>query len=443
MKLGQSASARFLFLFLISLGLTLAVACGGSSSPAPSPPSPAPAVEPTSTPPEVVVAPPSISSQVTADGQRVLERVHHLADDIGLRQAGTPSEQQAVDYIAGQLRDFGYSVSIQDFSISNEAGRKASLTVHAVPDRSLDSIPISQSASAKVRAPLVAGGKGSPAELSAVAGKIALIERGELTFEQKVANAENAGAKAVIIFNNAPGNFLGSMGSPSRVPAVSVSQENGISLLDELKRGQEDADVSVDPVGTAISHNVIATPPGKDCETISGGHLDSIVGPGANDNASGTSTVLEIADVLAMNGHMGSNCFVLFGGEEEGLLGSKAFVQSLDNAGRSRLKAMFNYDMVGVGDNGWLLIGNAALQQRAQSIASSLGIDPQLGSLPSNTGSDHASFIQGGIPALMVYRLTDNLLHTPQDVSRRVRPELLEQAAKLGVAMLESFNGGG
>ena len=127
--------------------------------------------------PEVTSSPPPAPAAATADGQRVFDRVRHLADDIGLRQAGTPREQQAVDYIADQLRGFGYNVSIQDFSISNEAGRTASLTVHTATDRKLDAVPLSQSASAKVRGAIAAGGKGLPADLSDVSGKVALIER--------------------------------------------------------------------------------------------------------------------------------------------------------------------------------------------------------------------------------------------------------------------------
>ena len=46
--------------------------------------------------------------------------------------------------------------------------------------------------------------------------------------------------------------------------------------------------------------------------------------PGASDNATGTATILEIAGILADRGEMGSNCFVLFGAEELGLLGSQA-----------------------------------------------------------------------------------------------------------------------
>ena len=67
-----------------------------------------------------------------------------------------------------------------------------------------------------------------PAEVS---GQIALIERGELTFADKTANALNAGAEGVIIYNNDTGNFFGTLMSPGDwVPVVSVSQEDGNTL---------------------------------------------------------------------------------------------------------------------------------------------------------------------------------------------------------------------
>jgi len=435
-------------LLLLSLSL---VACGGGSlSSKPTPSATESSTEAPTAPAETIASPtpqPPPQAVAVPDGQRILDRDKHLADDIGLRLAGTAREQEAADFIAGQLRDFGYSVSIQEFAISNEAGRQSSLTIHALTDRTFDAVPLGQSASGKVRGPLAPGGKGAAADLGEVRGKIALIARDRtndsLTFQVKVQNAEAAGATAAIIYNDGPGNFLGNLSGASKIPAVSISQENGQTLIAEIQKGSEEAEVSVSPVGSVTSRNVIARPPGRDCETVSGGHYDSIVGPGASDNGSGTSTVVEIAGVIAQNGHMGSNCFVLFGAEEEGLLGSKFYVQSLDQAAKARLKAMFNYDMVGVGNDGWLLIGNPGLQGRGQSLADSLGIDTRLGSLGSNTSSDHASFVNAGIPALMLYRLTDNLLHTPQDVSSRVRPELLEQAARLGVALLESYNGGG
>ena len=106
--------------------------------------------------------------------------------------------------------------------------------------------------------------------------------------------------------------------------------------------------------------------------------------------------VLEIAAVLAHNGEMGSNCFVLFGGEELGLLGSAHYVAALTDAEKGRIKAMLNLDMVGVGDEGWWLIGDPALQQQMLALTGGLGIDDAVPStLIRGLSSDHASFING------------------------------------------------
>jgi hypothetical protein len=53
--------------------------------------------------------------------------------------------------------------------------------------------------------------------------------------------------------------------------------------------------------------------------------------------------------------------------------------------------------------------------------------------------SDHASFAQAGVPVLMFHRWEDNLLHTPEDVVDRINPEYLEEAARMGIALLESL----
>ncbi|MCG3146939.1 MAG: hypothetical protein PCFJNLEI_00374 [Verrucomicrobiae bacterium] len=66
----------------------------------------------------------------------------------------------------------------------------------------------------------------------AVAGNIALIERGVLFFTEKIQNAMAAGAIAAIVYNNAPGNFFGSLQFPTNwIPAVSISQADGQALV--------------------------------------------------------------------------------------------------------------------------------------------------------------------------------------------------------------------
>ena len=64
--------------------------------------------------------------------------------------------------------------------------------------------------------------------------KIALIERGDLLFYEKVVNAQDAGAVGAIFYNNVPGDFLGTLGTPTDIPAVSLSQEDGQYLESEI-----------------------------------------------------------------------------------------------------------------------------------------------------------------------------------------------------------------
>jgi Zn-dependent M28 family amino/carboxypeptidase len=288
-------------------------------------------------------------------------------------------------------------------------------------------------------------GIGAPDDFpSGVSGTIALIERGTLTFLNKVENAAAAGAVGVIIYNNEEGTFLGGTeGENVSIPTVTISQREGQMLVAALQAGDVAGEVGVGSLSDATSQNVIAKAPGAQCQTISGGHYDSVPwAPGASDNASGTATVLEIAAILMQNGGAGDNCFVLFGAEELGLLGSRHFITTLTEEEKGRIKAMLNFDMVGVGDEAWWLIGTPELQQRTSQLALDLGIPTEASNL-IGTSSDHASFLQAGIPALMFHRWQDPLLHTPQDVSDRVRPELLEQAARMGLALLEALSAQG
>ena len=79
-----------------------------------------------------------------------------------------------------------------------------------------------------------------------------------------------------------------------------------------------------------------------------GAHLDSVgVGPGINDNGSGSATILEIAEQLRKVKPRNKIRFIWFGAEEHGLLGSEAYVDSLPQSERDKIAAMLNFDMVG------------------------------------------------------------------------------------------------
>lgn len=454
-----SISLKRLLVFFAGAAL-FAAACGGSSaigtpatttpsvaSSSDAPPSNAaasPAVaaeataatEPTAGASLAPTAPPSAGAAREPDGNRILEDVTTLS--VGPRSSATQLEKIAADEIADRLRGLGYEVTIQEFSVGTQQGRSSELNLISPTQRTVPTLPLAGSPTSTVEGQIVAvPGVGEPGDFPAkVSGAIALIERGTLLFGDKVANAAAAGAIAVIIYNNEAGVFLGEASNVG-IPTVTISQTEGQKLTGALQDGAITAEVGVGALSNEISRNVIAKPPGAECETISGGHYDSVPqAPGASDNASGTATVLEIAAVLMDRGTTGNNCFVLFGGEELGLLGSKYFITTLTQEEKDRIKAMLNFDMVGVGDETWWLIGTPELQQRMGQLATSMGIDTVPSTL-AGTSSDHASFLAAGIPAIMFHRWQDPLLHTPQDVVSRVRPELLEQAARMGIALLD------
>lgn len=94
-----------------------------------------------------------------------------------------------------------------------------------------------------IELPYVACGQGTSAQdfPAEVNKKIALIERGSITFYEKAMNAVNAGAAAVVVYNNNDGNFFGSLGDQEprpAVPVVSVSRADGELMLQAIT-GQE------------------------------------------------------------------------------------------------------------------------------------------------------------------------------------------------------------
>jgi minor extracellular serine protease Vpr len=92
---------------------------------------------------------------------------------------------------------------------------------------------------------MVDGGIGRKRELKNAQGKIVLIQRGTLTFSEKAENARAAGARAVVIFNNMSGNFMGNLDTQLTLPVGSLSKGDGVILQKELIKRSLSARVSV------------------------------------------------------------------------------------------------------------------------------------------------------------------------------------------------------
>ncbi|MED1605811.1 S8 family serine peptidase [Cytobacillus kochii] len=82
------------------------------------------------------------------------------------------------------------------------------------------------------------GGIGKEEQLKGANGKVVIVERGELTFTEKSKNAKEAGALALLIYNNTPGSFMGNLEELLDIPVVSLTKEDGEEINQELSQAK-------------------------------------------------------------------------------------------------------------------------------------------------------------------------------------------------------------
>ncbi|MBT7618089.1 MAG: M28 family peptidase [Calditrichaeota bacterium] len=183
---------------------------------------------------------------------------------------------------------------------------------------------------------------------------------------------------------------------------------------------------------------------------IIGAHMDhhgvdaaGNIFPGADDNASGTSAVMELARIFskASQAPKRSVMFAGFAAEEEGLVGARRFVEYLPVPGYD-VVAMINMDMVGQG-NGDVGIGGINEFPILGEIMFSQWPDSSLESLDFwglHGGSDHAAFRDAGIPAYVVgARGGHPNYHTPNDTSGAIKPDVLKAVGDMVYHVAENL----
>jgi hypothetical protein len=215
-----------------------------------------------------------------------------------------------------------------------------------------------------------------------------------------------------------------------------------------------DVESEHDPDG--VGYNVVGYVEGSDPElrkecVVVGGHFDhtgshmGLLFPGANDNASGSATVMEIARAFASLAAKPkrSVAFVLFGGEEMGLQGSTYFVENLPSRW-SNVDAMFNFDMVGEGDGIGASAGaepeafRKAIEEADRRVKTlrRFGVIRGVGV----RGSDFAPFFVKGIPTASFASNGPHLAyHQTGDTIYRINPEIMADAARLAFLAAHSW----
>jgi len=184
-----------------------------------------------------------------------------------------------------------------------------------------------------------------------------------------------------------------------------------------------------------ISRNLIASDPGTGGRyvfTVSA-HIDSRPGtPGANDNASGCASVLELARTLKNTKHIADVRFLLFGAEEDWgpdrdpkRIGSAFYVNHLTAEDRAKIVGMLSLDMVGVGNSIYLRDWGTNSQRLVDSLSASAAQKGIATEQKTSGMSDHEAFGATGIPAVWLERMLpgggyDPMVHEPGDTIERV-----------------------
>jgi carboxypeptidase Q len=415
---------------------------------------------------------PAVTPPETDDAARIIQlalqpspiesNLRHLTDEIGGRVPGTPAMQRAIDWGVQMFKAAGAdSVHTEEFTIPYSWAEGATAmtvsTTGTVLDPKITQIPKVEfrvrcvsiawapALAAAKHVPMIDVGKGSPADFTRagdISGKIILVHSvvlktwedlfAEYAIAPPVVDAAVKGkAKAVAFIATRDHDILyrhtnSSQGEIDRIPQVIVAREDGERIGRLLNSGHPVwADLAIpNQIGGPIkAANVVAEIKGaeKPAEfVIVGAHLDSWeLGTGALDNGCNAALVIDALRAIQASGlkPRRSIRFILFSGEEEGLLGSHAYAVAhrpeLDSAA-----GVIIYDAGTGKTTGFADGGRNDVIATAKRLIAPL---QQFGVTEIKTdmewGTDHFDFMLEGVPTFVADQQEANYLENYHAVS--------------------------
>lgn len=366
---------------------------------------------------------------------KAYETLKYSTEKIGHRLTGSKNGKLAEDHAFQLLKSYGFDqVSYQPFQVKAWARDQVSLSIAPKKSDNFVDIQVVSLAMTPVEAhisgEIIDLGNGLEEDFekkkTILPGKIALMNIGlvdapkgskNLHRSEKTALAIQYGATGVLFVNTVPGHVLltGTASVTSeliRIPAVCMAWEDGQELRNWLAEPNTlIAEIEMKNTSDLINaRNVIARLEGTDPalkkeKIIIGGHLDSWdLAQGAIDNGIGSYSVIDIARTFKSL-HLKTKRtieFVLFMGEEEGLLGSKAYLKNLlENKQENTVAFMINLDMTN-DTYGFNAGGREEMAGIIKDIGNTIkSIDENYENSFANAAglhSDHQSFMMEGIP---------------------------------------------
>ncbi|GMA14396.1 aminopeptidase [Deinococcus metallilatus] len=365
----------------------------------------------------------------------------------GPRPVGSEGHDRAEEWLADQFRALGYPVTEQPVTLERPYDRGGTLKVGSlsVPAAALYGSRGGEQEGRLVRLP--SGATSEQMEARGLRGQIALTTCQEwdgegVTRRDLVERATQAGALGLVLVQDCAVRQLQRVPA-TPLPLVQVSAADGAKVLPLA--GQPARLTSKVEVREVKGHNLIAARVEAKPEVLFGAHLDSVNdSPGANDNASGVLAVLEAAREAARTPLADRAWFVLFDAEEDGLVGSRAFVDAHRYPLR-QTRAMLNLDMVGVNVEPLGVAAHAELLPLARRVRPGVRVFEDEAATRRETfgrsmnisgNSDQVPFQSWGVRTVFIHRGLDRNYHAATDLT--LSPALVREAGDFAVKLAQA-----
>lgn len=374
-----------------------------------------------------------IASMIVVDG-RSMDYLSGLTEQFGGRLTGSPAYLRSAEWAAAQFRAAGINnVRLEPFTIPNgwqrgwAQGRMIAPFERRIHVESLGWSPSTPAEGVKGDVIIIAdlAPDKIKAQAGAIKGRVGMLDLGAIFADgvggfgrllAAIPLLKEAGAAGLIVGDSEPNNVLNAFGftwgaSVSPLPLAQIGMEDAKLIERLMGKGRVTIEFAFQDLVTGPTQvsNVIAEIPGRekpDQWIIIGAHLDSWdYGTGAQDNGSGCAMVMEAARALAALARSGqpprrSVRFALWGGEEQGLLGSAAYVRS-HSSELAKCIAVLNSDNGAGHPKGWKVQGRRDLSDAMKPISGVLaGVGGDGLSQETTFDTDHGHFMIEGIPAL-------------------------------------------
>lgn len=369
------------------------------------------------------------------DKSRAFETLEDASASIGHRLTGSPNGSKAEAYSYELLQSYGFNdVRYEPFEV--ESWMRGTVALSVVPRKSdnFRDVPVVTLAhspvDAHVTGEIVDVGNGLEGDFAAIKekikGKVALVNIGlaaptkgarNLHRSEKTALAIQHGAIGVIMVNLVPGDVLltgtaSVTGKLIPIPSVCISLESGQEVRKWMSE-EKNLNAVIDMTNSSRkirARNVVASLKGSkypEEKIIVGGHLDSWdLATGAIDNGIGSFSVLDIARTFKALKLKPKRTieFVMFMGEEQGLLGSRSMVENLKSKGQlDNVRYIMNLDMTN-NPNGINAFGRDAMVPFFRTVGETIQqVEPSFANAIANQAglhSDHQPFMIEGVPVV-------------------------------------------